>query len=83
MDQKIYQLLMELNDKVDGMQKTMDLGFNKVNERLEKIEDKLDGIANQFEQATSQRIEDTEEIIVLKHQMARLEKEFILSKHRS
>lgn len=84
MDQKIYELLVEMNkdikelnkhfdnleNKVVNLEKSfanldskVDKGFKETNQKLDRIEAKLEGAGYQFEQTNENRIDDVSFLI--------------------
>lgn len=83
MDKETIELLQKLVEKVDKVFSSIDSKFNEfqkeadlrhmeVLERFNTIEDKMDGIAYQFEKETTGRLTDKEYTI---HKIYKLEKD--------
>lgn len=47
------QEITGLNQEISGIKQEMKVGFEAVNTRLDRVEEKLDGIGYQFEQQTA------------------------------
>lgn len=59
MENKIFEMLVKMDKRFDAMEEKIDAGFAEVNDRLTRIEKKLDGAGYQFESVTGDRIEET------------------------
>jgi hypothetical protein len=65
MEKQIIEMLMKMDERFDRLEKRFDRlekqveeGFTSVNERLSRIEAKLEGAGYQFESVNESRIDD-------------------------